>query len=319
LGSFPTSEFFSVTSPGPRPLGALVLGLALTVAGQGTLFRSTTRTVAAYVAIRDSRHRIVSDLSRDDFAVSVDGQPVALSVFDTGVQPLTLVFLLDTGKFSWTNLALALRLANVAVNHLAQSDRMAIGSFGIEGALSPRFTADQTVLRRTLDEEVWPTDSPGFAAPTLFRALDRIGREPGLRVIIPVGLFGYGCPLELRQFCPSASDLRREFLRRDVVLTHLVPWPPLSQDRDGTLLQQPDAVMPDDVVSLPQDTGGSLLRVAATDNFDDVVVGVLDDLRHRYLLGFDVPSDDGHEHQIRVRVDRPNVEVHARRSFVAGP
>src|SRR5687768_17638235 len=59
------------------------------------VFRSSTQTVPVYVTVIGEDGRLVTDLTRDDFEVLDNGRPQPISLFDSGVQPISIIMMLD--------------------------------------------------------------------------------------------------------------------------------------------------------------------------------------------------------------------------------
>jgi len=68
-------------------------------------------------------------------------------------------------------------------------------------------------------------------------------------------------------------------------------------------------------------TGGRVFRPEATPGgLTAAFEGIADELRRQYQIGY-IPSDDGKPGQrklIKVRVDRPNLVIRARDSYIVG-
>src|SRR6476659_1580154 len=62
---------------------------------QERVFRSSTRTVAVYVTVTDTAGLQVPNLTRDDFEVYDNGKRQTITLFESGVQPITVVLMLD--------------------------------------------------------------------------------------------------------------------------------------------------------------------------------------------------------------------------------
>src|SRR5690242_16557272 len=60
------------------------------------VLRVRTRLVEVYATIYDNGGRYVDGLSRDDFEVREDGKPQEVAIFETNVEKLSCVVLLDT-------------------------------------------------------------------------------------------------------------------------------------------------------------------------------------------------------------------------------
>ena len=64
-------------------------------APQQPTFRSGSRTVAVYVTVTDPQGRLVTNLTKDDFDIYDNGKKQTITLFESGVQPITLVMMLD--------------------------------------------------------------------------------------------------------------------------------------------------------------------------------------------------------------------------------
>jgi len=67
--------------------------------------------------------------------------------------------------------------------------------------------------------------------------------------------------------------------------------------------------------SLSDKTGGRLYYAASVQRLTDVFAAIAQELRHQYSLGY-YPSDTGKaERALKVKVDAPNLTVHARKAY----
>src|SRR5687767_7617338 len=80
-------------------LTAVVVGLSLLAvpgtSAQQKPIRSVTNTVEIHATIMDRQGRLVPDLTMADFEVQDNGKTQPITVFDAGIQPITIVVLLD--------------------------------------------------------------------------------------------------------------------------------------------------------------------------------------------------------------------------------
>ena len=72
------------------------------------------------------------------------------------------------------------------------------------------------------------------------------------------------------------------------------------------------------LADITYDSGGALHRLGNLTEVRDAFVRIAEELHLQYSLAFAQTEFDGKRHDIRVRVNRPNVSVRARRSFIAG-
>jgi VWA domain-containing protein len=68
---------------------------------------------------------------------------------------------------------------------------------------------------------------------------------------------------------------------------------------------------------LALETGGAFYEVGVNDDMNPVFTEVMQQLRQQYVLGFVPATFDGKRHSLSVRVKRPGLQVHARRSYIA--
>ena len=94
-----------------------------------TTFRSGSRTVPVYVTVTDKSGRLLTDLTQGDFEVYDEGKKQTLTLFESGVQPITLVMMLDRSGSMASNFRLVRSAAEQFVGHLLPGDKARIGSF----------------------------------------------------------------------------------------------------------------------------------------------------------------------------------------------
>jgi Ca-activated chloride channel family protein len=280
---------------------ALVSAPLADAQSQQPTFRAGIETVAVYATVQDDQGRLVPGLPRDAFALMDDGAPVELSVFSNEPQALTALLLLDmsasiAGEFNRVRGA-----ARHVVDQLQPGDRLRIGTFGTEVALSPWLTGDKDRLRRVLDQELWPGgDTPLYAA--LNAGLDSLADERGRRVILTIS-DGVDSSMADR----GRDDLRRQVERRaldDGFMIYAIGLEGPGLDRA--------------LVSLADRTGGGRFQLTRNADLATTMARVVDELRHQYMLGFVPRVLDGRAHRLEVRLREPRLKVRARQSYVPG-
>ena len=83
----------------------MLLPAWLAAAPQQSVFRTANRSVSIYVTVQ-SGDRLVTDLPREAFEVFDDGRPQAITLFENGAQPISIVVMIDTSDSMLGNLAL---------------------------------------------------------------------------------------------------------------------------------------------------------------------------------------------------------------------
>jgi Ca-activated chloride channel homolog len=306
------------------------LVLALTLAGIATsgvssgtqvqsprpAFRTGVRTVPIYATVQERNGRLVPNLTRADFDVRDNGRPVELTVFSNDALPITVALMLDMSNSMIEKFERVREAALHFVNLLGPNDRVRIGTFGSEVALSPHLTGDKRLLSRVLEEELWP-GGPTPLWSALHAAMGSLASEPGRRVVLALTDGDDACvmrivpmpraispesprPSESRNFCSSFTRTGARAVREDFML-YAIGLPDLSGP----------------VRSLAVESGGGFVTLGGDVNLNQAFTRVVDELRLQYLLGFSPAALDGRTHTLEVRVRQPGLTARARKSYVA--
>jgi VWFA-related protein len=281
--------------------------------GPPVVFRDRVDMVEVSATVRGRDGHLVSDLMRDDFRVFVDGRPVPVEVFSNDPRRLAVAILIFTAMDRTHGYEPAARqraAGRALVDALGLDDIAVIGSMSDEIALSPHLTSDKAVLRRVLDEELWPgpVNAVGAVANMAMDSF-KAAHENRRHAIVFIGpddldrcVFWDDGRSDPR--CVSARDATRRALV-DNVLFYGLPLPRLYGIFEG----RPAMMM-------SRDTGGGYAELSDDDeDLAATMARVVEGLRRDYLLGFTPPAGDGREHRVEVRVDRPGTRVFARRTF----
>ena len=292
-------------------------------------FRSGSRTVAVYVTASDSQGRVVTDLTRDDFEIYDNGTKQAITLFETGVQPITLVMMLDRSGSMAGNFRLVRSAAEQFVAQLLPGDKARIGSFADRVQLDPRdFTGSQhdliAILRTELQE---PGPTPLWNAVNV--GITALLHQEGRRVVL---VFTDGVDRPIGSNNISYRDVARNAEREDVMIFAIGlksrfpgggrrrgPSPGgLGGFGGGGLRPPPEEPKVD--AGLPRiaaETGGGYFELTSANNLSATFTRIADELHRQYALAFTPTNLDGKTHKLEVRVRRPGVVVRARKTYVA--
>ena len=286
---------------------ALSVAAALPLAGQGgqqqPIFRSATRTVPIYATVTDAQGRLVPDLERKDFEVFDDGKRVDVSVFESVVQPITVVVMLDTSGSMTMNLELLKQAATQFVIRLLPDDRARVGSFSDKIRVSPPdFTGDRDELMRILREDIQ------FGNPTALwdatdASMEALKDMPGRRVVL---VFTDGADTYSRR---SQGDILTR-ARTDEFMIYAIG---LRSQMRGQGVTRPDPGLR----KVAEETGGGYFELRRTDELNSTFTRVASELHSQYALGFTPQAMDGKVHKLEVRVTQPGLLARARKSYVA--
>jgi VWFA-related protein len=266
---------------------------------QRVTFHAQTETVQIYATVRDADGHLAANLDRRDFQVLDNGKPVELTVFSRDIQPLTVALLLDMSG-SMVPRYLRVRESTLKfIDALLPQDRVRIGTFGAEIALSPILTGDKDVLRRIAREELWP----GGGTPmwsTIFEGINSLAAEEGRRVLVVLTDGQDTGPLE---GMPKRENEAKRLAVREGFMVYAIGMQGYGLDKE--------------IVALTDDTGGGHHEIRSDDNLAATFLEIADELRRQYVLGFDPSVADGKEHKLEVRLSKPGLTARARRSYVA--
>lgn len=268
-------------------------------------FKSAAHTVYIHATVQNKDGRLVTNLTKDDFEIFDNGRPQPVTVFANEPQTITMALLFDMSASMLKNLPRLREAAVAFVRALWPDDRVRIGSFGDEVALSPILTSDKPTLLRILDEELWP----GGSTP-LWRAIQSamlsLEDEPGRRVVLAftdgkeATLF-LGAPPD-----PRVSDSRRETRERAERGAFMI----YAIGLQGTDLG-------DAMVTLADETGGGHFLARKDDDLGQTFAQVVEELHHQYVIGFSPQSLDGQSHKLKVQARPAGMKVRARKSYLA--
>ena len=283
--------------------------------------RSGARTVAVYTTVTSSDGSIVADLTRDDFEVYDNGKRQPITVFESGLQPITLVMLLDRSGSMAVNFDLVEAAATQFVTRMLPDDKARIGSFANRIQVDPRdFTSDQGELLRILRTELQP------AGPTpLWNAVNvgitALARQEGRRVIL---VFTDGADRPMNSNSVSLDEVLKRSQQEDVMVYAIG----LSgrgmgggrrggggrggYGRRGGSMQEPDKGLK----KIAAESGGGYFELTSTADLGETFARVADELHRQYLIGFEPPALDGRTHKLEVKVKRI-ATVRARKSYIA--
>jgi VWFA-related protein len=272
-------------------------------------FRSDIETVAIYATVRDRNGSLVTNLTRDDFRVFVDGRLVEIDTFSNEPEPIVVALLLATRNY---RLARLREFGSAFIDALGPADRAVIGSFGHEYWLSPILTIEHQVLHRVLDEALWPGD--GYLVGTMVHlAMSALQRERGRRVLLVVGprasddcwrYAGIGIP------CMQEGPARKQASDSGYMIYGVEVAPQVRPLRGEPLRGS--------VERMADETGGGYVRLEDDAEVAGVCAQIVEELRHQYVIGFTPQFRDNRAHELRVRANRTGLSVRARRTFRAG-
>jgi Ca-activated chloride channel family protein len=260
------------------PAHAAILGLALAAllappfTAQETTLRVDVRLVNIFVNVTDENGSIVGGLGRDDFAVTEDGRPQQIAVFERQSElPLNLTLAIDTSGSVHKDMAqeadAARRFAHAI---LRPQDQMSVLQFATNVRELTPFTNKVAQIDRGLAQ------LHGDWATALYDAIylgsEKLGARDGRKVLI---LVSDGDDTAKNTTYQQALEAA---LRNEVMIYTIIDVPiEASAGRD---LGGEHAL-----ITLAEQTGGKSFY-ESDGGLDKAFARVSDDLRTQYLLGY---------------------------------
>jgi VWFA-related protein len=296
--------------------------------GQQQTFRSGSRAVPVYVTVADRSGRLLTDLTRDDFEVYDNGKKQAITVFENGLQPITLVMMLDRSGSMASNFRLVRSAAEQFVAQLLPGDKARIGSFANRIQLDPRdFTSSQHDLIEILRTELQdPGPTPLWNAVNV--GITALLHQDGRRVVL---VFTDGVDRPAGSNNVSFRDVARNAEREDVMIFAVGlatreftgrrrgPGPGgLGGFGSGVLRPPPEEPKVDaGLQRIAAETGGGYFELTTANNLSPTFTRIAEELHRQYVLAFEPAALDDKTHRLEVRVRRPGAIPRARKTYIA--
>ena len=291
-------------------------------------FRSGSRAVPVYVTVADKSGRLLTDLTQDDFEIYDNGKKQTITLFESGVQPITLVMMLDRSGSMVSNFRLVRSAAEQFVAQLLPGDKARIGSFANRIQLDPRdFTSSQhdliEILRTELQEAgptpLWNAVNVGITA---------LLHQDGRRVVL---VFTDGVDRPAGSNNISYRDVAKNAEREDVMIFAVGlatrefsgrrrGMGPGGMGGFGSGMLRPPPEEPKVDSGLPKiaaETGGGYFELTSANNLSSTFTRIADELHRQYALAFTPAVLDDKTHRLEVRVRRPEAIPRARKTYVA--
>ena len=298
-----------------------LLAAAPLLAGQQPPIRTGATTVAVFATVTDGRGRLVPNLERGQFEIRDNGKPRPITVFSRDPQPLTVVMMLDRSGSMRQNFRLLEAAGEAFVRRLQPGDRARIGSFAARVQIDPEhFTDDPRELIRIIREEL-QEQGPTPLWNAVDAAITALQGEEGRRVVL-VFSDGGDNPMNFRTNNKSIMDVMRRAQQENVMV--------YSVGLAATALQMPgrgglggfgggmSQIRPDPGLAVIADeTGGGYFELSRAEDLAATFEGVVEELRHQYLIGFEPATLDNRMHKLEVRVTERGMKVRARKEYFA--
>jgi VWFA-related protein len=298
------------------------------------------------VSVIDRDGRFISGLQQNDFRIFENGVEQKVGYFQSVEQPFTVILMIDVSPSTEFQIDEIHAGAMAFVNELRPADKVMVIAFDDSVRVLCRPTNDRRVLREAISQAQFGDGT------SLYEAVDHvINRElvniQGRKAVV---IFTDGVDTTSRRadyqstiadveevdalFYPIRYGTERSYGRvrgggygndddADDSWIGLILGQRRSQRRSrGAAGTSPEeyAIGRRYLEALAQNSGGRKFEADSTYNLEAAFSGIAEELRRQYSLGYypDKAGAIGERRQIRVRVNRPNVIVKAKNTYIFG-
>ena len=283
-----------------RPLGYLVALMLLSaplLAAQDVTLHVDVKLVNIFVNVTDRNGAIVGDLTKDDFAVTEDGRPQKISLFERQSElPLNLTLAIDTSGSVKKDMAEEADAAHRFVHAIMRpaQDQMSLLQFATDVTELTPFTNKPGLIDRGLDR--LHADHATALYDAIVLGSDRLGPKQGRKVLVLISDGGDTAKSSTYDQALEAA------LRNEVIIYSLIDVPiEASAGRD---LGGEHAL-----ITLAEQTGGKSYYVSE-EGLDKAFAHVSSDLRTQYLIGYYPQQQEPGRifHRVSVTVPRASTQ-----------
>ena len=268
-------------------LGVMASGQPRAQSDRPPSFRSAVDLVSVSAVVRDGRGRLVRGLTREDFRILDGGErrPIIDFWFDEAAS-VSLAILLDTsGSMRGSKMADARSSADVLLARLRADDESAVFTFDAELHEVEPFTTEREQLRNALG------NLEPYGATSLYDAIAETAQKTSARTSKhrAVVVFSDGLDTHSSLTAPEVSAIASSI---DVPVYLVAIVSPLDRP-DAPTAAGGSAERVGHLRDLARWTGGGVYFVSAPAEASGVLLELLAELRHQYILAFEAASDAG--------------------------
>lgn len=313
--------------------------------GDDEVVRVNTQLVTIPVSIIDRRGNLVADLEQSNFKIFENGQEQEVAYFSTTEQPFTVILMIDVSPSTQFKIDEIHTAAIEFVRQLKENDRVMVIAFDRSTRVLIEPTGDRNQISKAIRRA-------NFGEGTsVYDAVDnvinrRLNKIEGRKAVV---LFSDG--VDTTSIRSSYEKTVRDSAEIDAAFYTIYyntfsdmrdqggsTYPPPSGGGLGGIL---DIILGGGgqrqggnrgpsrsdyargelyLKDLADKTGGRKYDAVTTANLQTAFYNIAEELRREYSLGYypTEAGESGQRKQIKVRVNRPNLIVRARDSYIVG-
>lgn len=310
---------------------------AQTAGDDDEVIRIEANLVTIPVSVFDRNGIYIPGLRQEDFQIFEDGKEQEVTYFGTSDKPFTVILLLDTSPSTEYRIEDIQSAAKAFVRQLKDQDSVMVIEFDGNVHVLTEITKDRRKIEKAIDR----ADMGG--GTSLYDAVDfslrkRLSLIEGRKAIV---LFTDGVDTTSSK---SSYDKTLRMAEESEAMIFPIQYNTYfdSKRRSGGVFSSPfpfpgggSPIVLDPRGTRPEDyalgrqylsdlatvTGGRVFKPEATPGgLTAAFEGIAEELRRQYTIGYYPKNEgaDGERRMIKVRVNRPNLVVRARDSYIVG-
>jgi Ca-activated chloride channel family protein len=271
---------------------------------QTPVFREAARIVPVIATVTEADGRLVPGLEKEDFQIFDNGKLQETTVFQSTVEPFSVVVMLDKSGSMTANLDRLDLAAEQFLLRLLPLDKGQVGAFSDKIQLSGTFTSDR-------DDLIGALKDLQFGNPTrLYDAINEsmVALKPveGRKVVL---IFTDGDDTSSRL---DLGDVLKRATEENVMV-YAIGLQSEFFNGQSMVRSRPDRGLR----RLAEETGGGYFELTKTADLAPTFTRVAQELHSQYILGFTPTVLDGKEHKLQVKMRSQGMTARTRRTYIA--
>ena len=278
-----------------------------------------TALVTIPVSVIDRQGHFVTNLKQQDFQVSEDDKPQEVAYFAATEQPITVALLLDVSSSAEFKIEEIQDAAMSFIKQLKPVDKVMIVAFDKKVRVLSEATSDRDRLFKAIRKVKMKNGTSLYDAVD-FAIDNSLSSVQGRKAIV---LFTDGVDSTSHLSGFQSTVGKAEEFDATIFTVHYDTYDPeLDDGKQGYgVTREEYATGADYVKDLAAKTGGRMYEADSTaGNLENAFSNIAEELRWQYNLGYYPPESgkSGDRKQIKVRVNRQDIAVRARDSYIVG-
>lgn len=322
------SSIYSESEPGRRratrptavPITSQILAPAMNAkpGDDDEVVKVSTDLVTIPVSVFDRNGLYIPGLTKENFKIYEDGREQQIAYFGAQDKPFTVALLLDCSPSTKYKIEEIRGAARSFIRMLAPNDSVMVMYFQQQLHVATKPTRDREQIERAIEKARYDNGTSVYDAVdvTLRKYFSKLD---GRKAVV---LFTDGVDTTSEK---ASFDTTLNYAEESDALVFPIYYNTFAENQDDPLAigtsredYERGAKWLDELADV---TGGRVFRPEGVPGgLDRAFEGIAEELRRQYNIGY-VPDTEGKPGQrkaIRVRVDRPNLIIRARDSYVVG-